>query len=71
MNMRNDVARGGELVGELLRITGEAELAEEIEKLDELMVEETMSGLDQLQLGGEAARSQNLDVIKAFSLGES
>ena len=70
INMKNDLANGGELLKELLNVTGDQATASEIQKLTDIMKDETMQGLAAVNLGGQNARSQNLEIIREYAEGE-
>lgn len=53
MNFRNDIARGGRVLNELFKITGQVGFAEKVAKLNSLLVDEDLIDMLALAEGGD------------------
>lgn len=69
MNFRNDIARGGKVIGELFKVTGQVGFAEKVEKLNTLLVDEDLKDLAELTKGGDESVKTNLDQIENYATG--
>jgi len=69
MNFRNDIARGGKVITELFKITGQVGFAEKVANLNVFLVDENIRELAELTKGGNEAMKQNLDQIENYSTG--